>query len=960
MARLCPHCQVELTVQGNALSCPDCGKRFALKKAPATHGGAQPRKAALRPPQTPVLKAWWLGGAALGFVILATVGLVFWAWPRGSNNSIENQATTIPAAPVETERRGPLPAAPATAESPVVVAGTPEPPATPSSPPEEGSAPPTPTAPVVDDQELARLDQDCERLLAQASRQLTDRDFSAAAATLQEFGPLLESFMSRVEVRCCELLYATRTTLSRKAPPDWTKLTPEQAEYEQLGANTLDAAVRFAPLSKLTPKDRNFGSLPWDEAQQQIAAESALMEQPWNTLVNGGRELNARRRRIEQSVVGAREVFDHRRIGSDAPEIAVLDKVLTAALQRMQRTRTPKMKWVAGFPFGSPFVNVELGQAGYADNRAILVGSSALSLISGNGDPTARDGISLVLGRTLQDLHHLSLLYCSDGSNAARQISVFPNLKSLSVGNARWSADSGQLAPALSLEWLELSEVEMTAVSLGRLCEFSQPKSLRFHNVRVTGSAAQFRGLKGVTQLTLDGGTGLEPLWAALAEAQGVTNLTADPATLPPESWRQVALLKSLAAVDLRAIDKAEAQPVTETHLSVLEQCTALKRLTIEAPLAPGAGRALARLPQLSELKMTELTDEFELSGLSPRHAWASLTLSGLFPLNDDFLKQIISLENLTSLTLTREKRGEPGKPPVPAEPLKGSGSPVGDAGLEGLKGLKQLEALELRPTAITDKGLASLQRHPALKRIRIESDAITLKGMVALIESLPAVRSRYDRRAILLDWSGEDHRPFVRNSVAGYLERVKDVNYSDATLETVLRSAIQRHGIVLYWMSGTPLNNRITLQGKMSWLEELDAISKAAQVEWETDGQRFYVGPPKAIERISRRIDDQVAILSRAEREASLRWLNKSAPDVDFRDLALNEVARILGEASKSSPGTIVVDPANKSLGDRKITFRLYSGYGTVLSLLDCLAIVHNLDWTIDNNSRIVIRAAK
>jgi hypothetical protein len=201
--------------------------------------------------------------------------------------------------------------------------------------------------------------------------------------------------------------------------------------------------------------------------------------------------------------------------------------------------------------------------------------------------------------------------------------------------------------------------------------------------------------------------------------------------------------LKEVFAADNREEEQQLTAEFQEKKVIVVPQDGHISTLNFsENPLPPGLIEKLPRCKYLNVVMLsgTDIQDD-QLRYLNDLQNLTSLTLSST-AVTDAGLKHLEGLSALTALHLVGTKISDAGLESLgkitAMTVLDLSQTEITDEGLKHLQTLDKLKYLLLNGTGVTDEGLKSLEKIPSLARLALSYTKVTKSGVAALKNANP------------------------------------------------------------------------------------------------------------------------------------------------------------------------------------------------------------------------------
>lgn len=331
-----------------------------------------------------------------------------------------------------------------------------------------------------------------------------------------------------------------------------------------------------------------------------------------------------------------------------------------------------------------------------------------------------------------------------------------PALIELRLSGCQTAAHTGLGALGDRLRRLELADLSLDGVTLGRLSQLVGLETLELTRVSATedplGPAAKIPvrtlilrelennspliGLvalwpRGLRRLRLEGSWAAHESMLVVGKASNLEVLELFDTRVGNFSLNQAKKLLKLREVDFRGQTFNDNTPLYVRNLPMRRFACACPRI------GDGGLRNMRFVKELREVSLTEtrLTGS-GLVHLGELEHLNRLSITGT-PVNDEGLDAIASFARLRSLVLRGPARGSRHLPDLSQltqlEELVLAYPDVDDQAAEGLAGLRRLRHLDLGGTAISDDGLIPVGKLAELRHLALHHTRVTNRGLAHL-----------------------------------------------------------------------------------------------------------------------------------------------------------------------------------------------------------------------------------
>jgi Leucine-rich repeat (LRR) protein len=371
-----------------------------------------------------------------------------------------------------------------------------------------------------------------------------------------------------------------------------------------------------------------------------------------------------------------------------------------------------------------------------------------------------------------------------------------PRLTSLRISGCQAAVDAGLDAFAGTVEQLELADLVLDSVTVGRLVRMKKLGSLTLTRVNAGSDPLEQVGqalrIESITlrELERDSVVGdvlgdlptlrrarIEGAWAghramlSLAKARALTDLALVDTSVGNFALNQIEPLSQLRRIDWTGATFNDHSPLYlrklpieqfrcacpelgDTGLRHLRHLPSLRVLDLPTSRITSAGLAnLEPLSQLEEIRILHRdVDASGFAALARLPALRRLTL-GRTRLGDPAAEHLGELQNLAELVLQYENFDDHGARQLAGltrlRTLDLGFTAVSDAGLGHLTGLTELEVLRLHHTRVTNRGLAHLAGLRRLAVLELDHTDLVDEGVAHLAELTSLTDLRLDHTLI-------------------------------------------------------------------------------------------------------------------------------------------------------------------------------------------------------------------
>jgi DNA-directed RNA polymerase subunit RPC12/RpoP len=809
------------------------------------------------------------------------------------------------------------------------------------------------TTPAIEsDPELDRFEGEIRAIVEKANELARLGDDGDAARVLRSLNQPLSGWLNRIRSRKLRLEQDLEMSGPLQELKGKTFASPQDWEREVLPLRRKVNREQYVRLAKLIA-----GQAPARDAIAALQQDIEFLTAGWKHLMAVCADWSRRRGILETSLKDAIRLASEIRMRQDSQDVSTTELLQKQLLQLTgsRESNSPFRFGTAAISYNSVMARVESEWASMPVFE--IAGNNALELLSGGENGSSLAGTDLLLGLPIRFANRLTLSLVEMDESQWRMLSRWSSVENLRLQRSLLAGKIPEGSTLPELESLTLNGGTIAQRTLASLLTATRPKELVMENVTIEGEGGGSFPLDRLAIVKITGCTGAEPLLRVIIDANVSTELYVDHGMISSAEWSRIDQMASLKKLTIRTPNSGPVE-VRAEHLEPLAKCPSLEELWIFDGVGKNAANAVAALRQLRMLHLPGLSGRFRWSNPPKACSWQVLSMSGDFELSDDVLRELGQCTELREVSLRavmRIERSVPGSetPDRPVVP------PAGDIGLTSIARLPQLESLSLFPTHVTDQGLSLLQKHPRLKMVQVSSDKISADAPAMLADSLPQLRDRIARRIF-----------FLGQADSNYIGRVSGLNVTTPVRagERPLRNWIEDFRVGLrteiWWLPGTPVDTVVALKdGSLSLRELLDQLTATTRTSWDFDGERIYVFPSEAAQRVRRRLDQQPELMRRSARVETLRWLTQVPQPFDVNGTSLGDLIRQFTSVYKAPADAIVIDPNDAKLALRKVTLvvpRIRQQGDSIIRQLDFMTLMLDLDWMIDTKDRIVLRSLK